>query len=375
MRDARLDVLRGWCIVSMTVGHLAGVSLVDRVTHPLRWVDGAAGFVLLSGVVLGMVQRPLQARSPRAGHAALLRRAGIVLGVHTAMAVGGVAARTVTGSPPFVPTFGELGGVGQTVTGVATLRLQPDFLNVLPLYVALLLLAQPAVAALRAERWRLVLGCSVAIWGVGQLTAGPLTPAHLLAPPVQWDWAGWQLLFVGGLMVGWYAEQVRAAVRAHRRLVIAGATLVALLVTIAAQRFFARGIGVLDALTDKYAVGALVPVALAAASLAGYAFAGRAFQSPLLRPGALVLGRIGRRSLDCFVLLFVIEAAAYSLPAGTLGPRSVLLVIATVLALMWALATAAVARGGWVPCALRVSTRPRQRSVRVSPPGEALALR
>src|SRR4051812_42249003 len=55
-RNRAIDMLRGLCIVSMTTAHLAAGSWPWQVFHVAVLVDGAVGFVLLSGIVLGITQ-------------------------------------------------------------------------------------------------------------------------------------------------------------------------------------------------------------------------------------------------------------------------------------------------------------------------------
>ena len=55
-RDPTIDVIRGICIASMVIGHSANGSLLYHLTHGAIWIDAATGFVLLAGLVIGVVQ-------------------------------------------------------------------------------------------------------------------------------------------------------------------------------------------------------------------------------------------------------------------------------------------------------------------------------
>ena len=85
-RDHALDVVRGLCIVSMCTAHLAAGSWPYEVAHSAVWVDGAVGFVMLSGVVVGMVQRSTIDRSGlAAGQRRLLRRSAVIYAANLAL--------------------------------------------------------------------------------------------------------------------------------------------------------------------------------------------------------------------------------------------------------------------------------------------------
>ncbi|MTA97652.1 MAG: hypothetical protein F2532_01820, partial [Actinobacteria bacterium] len=51
-RDRALDVVRGICIISMVIRHMSYGSFLDTGIHAPFWIDGAFGFVFLSGLVL-----------------------------------------------------------------------------------------------------------------------------------------------------------------------------------------------------------------------------------------------------------------------------------------------------------------------------------
>ncbi|MDW8255199.1 MAG: OpgC domain-containing protein [Chloroflexota bacterium] len=62
-RDLRLDFIRGYCVFMMVVDHLSGPSLLYFITGNNRYIVSAAeGFVFISGIVMGLVYRPLAER-------------------------------------------------------------------------------------------------------------------------------------------------------------------------------------------------------------------------------------------------------------------------------------------------------------------------
>ena len=59
-RDRRLDLLRGYCVFAMTVDHLDVPTWLYWFTGGNRFfVSAAEGFVFISGLVMGLVYRPL----------------------------------------------------------------------------------------------------------------------------------------------------------------------------------------------------------------------------------------------------------------------------------------------------------------------------
>ena len=205
MRYPSLDALRGLALVAMASAHLTyvgGSSYVEQVTHAAAWVDGAFFFVALSGVVTGLVHRRLVARRGlRASSAKLVRRSALIYAVHVGLVVLTVSAASI--EPNLLhetPTWSELGGAVAGMREILSLTLQPNFIDVLPMYVVFLLLAVPAVAALRRGWYWAVAAASLAIYVAGLPFGG--------FPFVDGSFAvtSWQLLFMAGLMVGWAWE-------------------------------------------------------------------------------------------------------------------------------------------------------------------------
>jgi hypothetical protein len=108
---------------------------------------------------------------------------------------------------------------GYVVGDLLSLQLGPYQFNVIGLYVVLLLVTPFLLLALERGRLLVVLGVSLAVYGLQQAY-----PVRLL--PSQFEDAfpllTWQVLFVLGLVFGWYrAELVRAAGTRAGRAVLA----------------------------------------------------------------------------------------------------------------------------------------------------------
>src|SRR5438105_4855683 len=59
-RDRRLDLLRGYCVFAMTIDHLDAPTWLYYLTGGNRFfVSAAEGFLFISGLVMGIVYRPI----------------------------------------------------------------------------------------------------------------------------------------------------------------------------------------------------------------------------------------------------------------------------------------------------------------------------
>ncbi|WP_413870159.1 OpgC family protein [Albidovulum sp.] len=226
-RDSRIDVLRGIALVMIFVNHVPGTVFELATTRNFGFSDAAEGFVFLSGLsaVLayagGLAARPLWPGIRR-----IWKRAWTLYLVHlmvTFWALAIVAATlryggngTLFGKDNFQFLVSDPLGV---LIGLPVLGHQFGYVNILPLYAALLLAAPAMIMA--AVRWPLAtLGASVALW-----TAAGLTHFDLPNLPLPGGWFfnpfAWQLLFVLGILTGVALKRGARFVPANRWLVIA----------------------------------------------------------------------------------------------------------------------------------------------------------
>ncbi|GAC1543563.1 MAG: hypothetical protein NVS3B12_32090 [Acidimicrobiales bacterium] len=359
-RNPILDAMRGIFILSMTAGHLASGTDVDRWAHPLVWVDGAAGFVLFSGLVLGMQQQRMGERSgPASGRSWLVRRAGFIFVVHVALTVTALSLRSATGRPAFLPDVDRFGGPLGALVGVVTLRVQPDFCNVLPLYVVLLLVAVGIVELLRRGHPMVCVGLSFALYAAAQVNSHVIFLADLSVGANTWSWGAWQALFVGGMVTGWHWSRVRETLHAFRRPIVATAvgvtTALVVMSNLVASRAWPGATSWVDALFAKYELRPGVPVYLAAATVVTYVGLRRLTAWRAGKAATSALARIGSRSLDCFIMLSLVQLFVFSvLPADRPDSIDLALVGASAVG-YWILATMRLKGRG-----RRISARPAQ---------------
>jgi hypothetical protein len=249
-RDLRIDVLRGLAICFVVVNHIDIPSAYHVVSQEaLAPITGAEMFVALSGVVLAMAYRRRAELGVRQETMVPLWRRARKLYV-TAVAVAvlawltqfipGVDARVLTTWAESDAT-GKLvrwdlyGGAayglpwpipGHLLGDLLFLRVGPSQFNVIGLYVVLLAAAPLVLALLKRDRWRLVLGASVAVYAVYRLSPQHVLPSTFENP---FPLMAWQLLFVLGMLAGWYrAALLRFAGTAWGRVCLAASVVLLL---------------------------------------------------------------------------------------------------------------------------------------------------
>lgn len=308
-RWVAIDVVRGCAIVSMVVSHLHGDGAFYRFTHLQAGFDGASGFVLLSGLVLGMVQHR---RLGREGLPAVQLRTARRLGLLYASQVGlGLLALLV------IPAFREPAEADPrgAVLGVLALRVAPSAGNILRMYVVFFLLAIPVYVLLAAGRTAVALLSSLAVYLAGAYAGPAYTTFSGAAGGQGFSWAGWQLLFFSALALGWHWRRLDArAFLSRRRWQVLAGTALGLVATRLAYPYvpalFAKSVFAPGRILVAYLGLAflVVLVDLLLERLPGWP----------LRP----LAALGRRSLDCYLW----QALAGMLLLSTaLVPRSALL--------------------------------------------------
>jgi hypothetical protein len=230
-RDLRLDFLRGFCLFTMIVDHVAGASWLRWLTGGNSfYVSAAEGFVFISGFLVGTIHRQMIARNGF-GAAAFkaFKRAGqlyvLMLALTLLISYGGLAIGMWWVKPA------DVASLWAVLFNILTLQYPFFMTDILVLYSLLMLGAPVALWLLqRGYAWLLLAG-SWALWLAYQLVpqiAGQPFPALQLFHP-----AAWQLLFVHAITLGYHRERVaRLLDIPHRRTLFAvsGVLLLALLV-------------------------------------------------------------------------------------------------------------------------------------------------
>jgi len=228
-RDWAIDATRGLAIWSMVAAHFAGPkSMLGRPTHSYPYVDGMAAFVLLSGLVFGIVYGGWIVRR---GGPFTYRRLGkrlVVLYLCQLVICLVAVAAGMAGYYSLV----RLRPVGDAGTGIGLsllLRYLPSGGDILLMYLVFLAVAGLLLPLLRRGFGWLILVTSIALYAYSQfhspdwffITSSP-GRKWIAAPDwSQWwtiafggleiqNWAAWQVMFFPALVLGWYWRRWRA---------------------------------------------------------------------------------------------------------------------------------------------------------------------
>lgn len=232
-RDFRLDFFRGLALFAIFIDHIPNNPVGYLTLRGFALADAAEVFIFISGYTAAMVYgRKLLRDGALLASALIWRRAWQLYLTNICLFVlyAGQVAYTLRhyNNPLFADELGVgdfLGRPDETILQVLLLMFQPALLDILPLYIALLLVFPLFMLAMRAH-FALALLPSAALWTLTQLS-------EINLPSSGGEWFfnpfAWQFLFVIGACLGFaQARGVRLPARESRRarLLLLGAALV-----------------------------------------------------------------------------------------------------------------------------------------------------
>jgi len=157
-------------------------------------MSAAEGFFFLSGMMIGIVRGRKEQHKPLRGVSHKLLRRSVVL---YAWAVGMTLAFTwvahIIGPHPYLKAGAWQGDMGQLIWHTLTLQYVYSWSDFLRYYAVYLALSVGAIALLRTHKSWVIAVLSVVAWAFGR---------H------QTEFLTWQLLFFGGVLVGWYWQRI-----------------------------------------------------------------------------------------------------------------------------------------------------------------------
>jgi len=198
-RNLGLDIVRGCCLVLMTVDHLPQ-NVFSRFSNtrfgPFGFFTAASAFVFLSGLVSARVYGSTFAElGTRATWRRALIRIAQLYAVNTAilmLLLTGIYLGVLSG-PFWQQEFSLFYQEPMTAVLQGLLLLyRPGYTDILPMYLLFLLLVTPTLATIRASHGLLAMALSGSLWACAQT----LTWSDSFNP------FGYQLLFVTGLVIG-----------------------------------------------------------------------------------------------------------------------------------------------------------------------------
>ncbi len=235
-RDLAIDATRGVAIWSMVTAHFATDSPLASPTHAFPYVDGMSAFVMLSGIVLGLVyQRWVTRHGLRYAYVRLAKRIAVLYVCQLTIALVAVAAaleghRWLT---LLLPVDGWADGIWLSVT----MQYLPSGGNILLLYMVLMMSAFALFPLLQRGWWAWILAASLTLYAVSLVWSPDwfYLSAYQAAPHIQ-NVAGWQIMFIPSVVIGWNWSRWSVPEFVDRWLVV----IVAVAVTVAL--FFHYGI-------------------------------------------------------------------------------------------------------------------------------------
>lgn len=238
-RDWAIDATRGLAIWSMVAAHFSGPkSTLGYPTHAYPYVDGMAAFVLLSGLVFGLVYGGWIRRR---GWGFTYRRLGkrlVVLYLCQVLICLSAVAAGLAGYYQLI----RLRPVTDAGTGVGLsllLRYLPSGGDILLMYLVFLGTAGLLLPLLRRGLGWLILVASVGLYVYSQLHSPywffiTNSPGQAWIGHPDWsdwwtiafgtekgriqNWAAWQIMFFPALVIGWYWRRWKLDERLVRRL-------------------------------------------------------------------------------------------------------------------------------------------------------------
>lgn len=207
-RDYRVDFWRGIALTMIFVDHIPGNVWERYTTRNLGFSDAAELFVFLAGFASAYAY----ARLFFAGHRLVAtlkawRRAGVLFLVHVFLTLAALAifcwAAMAFGEGDILKKIGLDVFIRmplETIVGLATMTHQFGYVNILPMYVALLLML-PAHLALASIDRRLMLAVSAGVWFLAYCFGIDL-PNYPLPGGWFFNPISWQFVFAIGLFCG-----------------------------------------------------------------------------------------------------------------------------------------------------------------------------
>lgn len=231
-RDLRIDTLRGLMLVIMLITHIRWFAfpIALAIYQPIGFVTAAEGFVFLSGLVAGIVYT--RTRLIKGNSALWIRaftRARDIYLYHMFVFVALLIISTQSAqiseswARMATPLFFQ-----QKFTALklgAILLFQPILLDILPMYCVFVIATPFLINQITHRRGHWVLLLSTAMWLSAQLgLTGKISGLISYYLPIKmgfFDILAWQLLFVTGLIVGfWQYTRTKPLLSSNYRIIL-----------------------------------------------------------------------------------------------------------------------------------------------------------
>ncbi len=350
-RDLRMDFLRGFCVFAMVVDHLGGDSWLYALTGGNRfYVSAAEGFIFISGFVMGQAYRRKMERNGlvEAMREALLRARTLYLATATLTVVFSVLYLYTDLALWTGRDFGlGIESLDEIVVGAFTLHYTYHGTDILAMYALLVLISPILLLLLSLGQWKWVLIPSVLWWLAYQVYPEEASAPWYIRHGENFPLAAWQVLFIGGQVLGFRRAELTRRLQHWRQLRVA---LVALAVAFAlglvslfwasespgsvpAQfpfPFFDVNPDVLNETFFKVTLRPWRLVAFASVGIVAYTLATYLWR-PLRAASGWLLLALGQNALYCYIVHFflillvfnlspILAAQTWDVPQDVLNP-------------------------------------------------------
>lgn len=205
-RDLTIDILRGYFLFVIMVNHLGSFpSLFEPFTGGGRLlVSAAEGFFFLSGLLVGR----LRGNDVRHGHIRkantwLLRRAAALYIVSVTLTLSFTALAWYFRYTPRVTLGVSTASWFETILRTLTLQYSFGLADMLPLYAVYMVVSIGVFKWLAKGRWHWVLIASGFVWLISFMAPSAVRPIG-----TYFSATSWQLLFFGGMVLGYHNDVV-----------------------------------------------------------------------------------------------------------------------------------------------------------------------
>ena len=339
-RDLRLDLLRGFCILVMVVDHIGGeTSWLYYITGGNRFVVSAAeGFVLLSGISMGMVHHVvIHTKGVRAMFEKVIGRAWFLYALTVILTLAFAAVSTALGDP-YTGLQTPARSRTEFAFSVITFHRTYTLTDVLVLYTLLVLMAGPLLWLIARGHSGPVLAGSITAWAIFQLWPERIPRAWQITDG-GFPFSAWQLMFVVGLLIGYHRWHLTEYLRPSR--LVAWGVLF-LIVLVSMQLIVRTFISPLDDTVDVQELlydknDARIGRILALLAAASFLYAAvTLFWRPIRRATGWLLLPLGRNALFAYaVQLFVVAFFDSDVMAPVRLNRENALFQAAAIAVVW----------------------------------------
>ncbi len=224
-RDWRVDTLRGYFLVCMTLGHFPN-PVAPFTEYTFGYASAPDGFVFLSGLVSTWVYLSLrERRGPTAMLAKVFRRVGTIYLTHVALVVAGLLVAMHANAAAHKATHAL-----KILSSAALLSNQEGFDRILPMYCIFLAFTPFVLKQFTQGRAWLIGGVSAALWIAAQLGVGdPKLSDSITATAGNFNFFAWQAFFVAGQYFGYRALRSPEGAAKKSRIVMTACVVLAFL--------------------------------------------------------------------------------------------------------------------------------------------------